>query len=140
MTITSQRADCCGLEGFLLRHRWQDAGQALGEHALSGAWRTDEQQAVLAGRRNLERAARMGLATHIDQIQLRGWWSRRGCGPCRTQAGQATGKITDLAEMRCAADLCSAHQRCFVHIGGRYYEEMLCAGRVHGRRKHAANW
>src|SRR5687768_5545783 len=139
MTITSQRADCCGLEGFLLRHRWQDAGQTLGEHALSGARGADEQQAVLTGRRNLERAARIGLATHIDQIQLRWWWrSARGCSPCRTQAGQATGKITDLPEMRCAADLCSAHQRCFVHIGSRYDEEMLRACRMHGGRKNAA--
>src|SRR6188508_1985421 len=139
MTTTSQRADCCGFEGLLLRHRWQDARQALGEHALSGARRADEQQAVLTGRRNRERAARIGLATYIDQIRLRGWRPQRRCGSCRTQAGQATGKITDLAEVRCAADLCSAHQRCFVHICGRYDEEMPGACRVHGCRKYAAD-
>src|SRR4029077_8072456 len=47
----------------------QDAGQAVGEHALAGAGWTDKEEAVSAGGGDLERAAGVLLAAHVAQVR-----------------------------------------------------------------------
>ncbi len=58
------------LERFVRRHRRQDAGEALRQHRLAGARRADQQDAVTAGGRNLDRATRDELALDVEQIRV----------------------------------------------------------------------
>lgn len=55
-------------ERFILLERRQDAGQAAGEHRLARAGRTAQQKIVRADGCDLERAARLRLAAHVDEI------------------------------------------------------------------------
>jgi len=59
------------LERFLPRHVGQNGGQALGEHALAGARRPDEQDVVPACGRDLERAPGILLSLHVAEIWQR---------------------------------------------------------------------
>ena len=73
-------AHCGYLQRFALGQRRQQARQPLRQHALAGTRRTDHQQAVLAGRRNLERALGVLLTPHFIQIAVasrRSGWARR---------------------------------------------------------------
>jgi hypothetical protein len=60
-----------GLQGLVLPHGGQDSGKAVREHRLAGARRAGEQQRMLARGRDLERAARVGLAQHVAQVRMR---------------------------------------------------------------------
>src|SRR5205807_780697 len=80
---TSEAVNSGHLERFLVRERREDRRQSPREHGLSRAWRTDEQQVVRAGSRDLQRAPRRGLAANVRDIvepaRLHGW-------QCRTRA------------------------------------------------------
>ena len=62
--------------------RRQQSRQALRQHALAGAGRPDEQQAVPSRRRDLERALRRGLAAHVGEVRAR-WRDGRQFGAGR---------------------------------------------------------
>ena len=49
-------------------HRWQQAGQASGQHRFARARRTDQQQGMCAGSGDLQYASGLCLTAHVGQI------------------------------------------------------------------------
>ena len=66
------RGDEGDFERLARLERRQQCGQPLREHALAATGRTDEQQAVAAGRGDFERALAERLAADVGETQ-RGW-------------------------------------------------------------------
>ena len=64
-----------GGQGFVFAHGRQQPGQALGQHRLARARRAHQQQAVAAGRGDLQRTFGGGLASHV--LQVRAWRHQR---------------------------------------------------------------
>ena len=58
------------IEKFRRGQRWQQAGQALGQHRLAGTGRTHHQKIVIAGRRDLERPLCPLLTLDLMQIDI----------------------------------------------------------------------
>ena len=73
------------LQRLVLGQRRQQRRQALREHRLAGAGRSDEQQAVPAGGRDLQRALGLRLAAHVAQI---GVAARRAPASAASSAGR----------------------------------------------------
>ena len=96
----ADRGDHRHLEGLGLRQRWQQSRQALREHALARAWRSNEQQAVGTRRRDGERALRRRLATHVREI----------CRPGLGSDARADGR-SEPRECRFAAHVCADFQQ-----------------------------
>ena len=69
---TNQRMQHRALERRVVIEGRQESWQALRQHALARARRPDEQEAVPARGRDLERAPRGGLAAHIGKVGRRG--------------------------------------------------------------------
>ena len=65
----AERLDCRRTQGFVLRHRRQYPRQPRCEHRFARTRRTDHDQAVFAGRRNLQRAFRVRLSLHVGEIR-----------------------------------------------------------------------
>lgn len=59
-----------GLDGLLEGDRGHDGGNALREHRLPAAGRADEEQRVIAGDGDLDRALHLLLAFHFGEIDL----------------------------------------------------------------------
>ena len=59
-------------ERFLPRELGEDRRQAPSEHRLAGAGRTDHQEVVAAGRRDLQGAARLRLTAYLREVDGRG--------------------------------------------------------------------
>jgi hypothetical protein len=57
-----------GLDGFVKRHRRQDGWNALGQHGLAGARRTNEQDVVPTSAGYLQGALGSLLAVHVAHI------------------------------------------------------------------------
>ena len=66
-----RRVDLGGLHRLLKAHLRQDGGQTLGQHALAGAGRPDQQHVVAARRRDLQGALGVFLPLHLAEIQHR---------------------------------------------------------------------
>ncbi len=91
------------LERFVRSHRRQDPGEALCQHGLAGARRPDQQYAVSAGGRNLDRTTRDELALDVEEIRVN--WRRQpdhgvmfGDCPRRTVTGLGAQMLDDLQQ------------------------------------------
>src|SRR6185312_4603854 len=72
-TAAEQSGDAVDLrdvERLGARHRGQDRAQTLREHRLSATRRSDEQQIVSAGRRDLEGSLRGDLPADVGEVAL----------------------------------------------------------------------
>ena len=63
------RVDARDFERVVAVERRQDRRQPAGEHRLADARRADQQQVVTAGRRDRERATRVGEAAHVGEVE-----------------------------------------------------------------------
>ena len=57
----------CGRLGHA--HGWQDADEALGEHAFACAWGADVEQVMTPGRRHFQCASPQRLASDLGEIR-----------------------------------------------------------------------
>ena len=76
------RVDAGHRERLIGRERREQAHQALGQHGLARAGRSDHQEVVAPGRRNLNGPTTEGLAPHVGQVggavgAVGGCWRRR---------------------------------------------------------------
>jgi hypothetical protein len=65
------RVDRRDFERLVEGERRQDSRHAPGHHRLAGAWRSDQQQVVSTGGRDLERTPRQQLSSNVRQIRRR---------------------------------------------------------------------
>jgi hypothetical protein len=70
--------------------RGKDPGKTAGEHRFAGTWRTHQQEVVRSGRRDLERALRDELSSHVPQRSR-----PRGTGRARSAAYIDRGRPDD---------------------------------------------
>src|SRR5262245_45382278 len=70
-SATTDRGDGGGLKRFFFAGIRQQAWQARGQQGLAATGRSDQEQVMASGRRDLQRASRMDLAAHVGQIQAR---------------------------------------------------------------------
>ena len=72
------------LQRFVEAQRRKDSGEALGEHGLAGAGRTDHEHVVRSGRCDFQPSLRVLLALHVFKIQLVGRRRRSISNPGRS--------------------------------------------------------
>ena len=134
MAVHSQR---------LVKGEWrQDSAQPPGEHGLTGARRSGQQQAVATRCRDLERAPRQNLAADLRKIVVRrhdGGSRRQG----RHRALRTVGMIECLQRLRQGprdADIQTIDDAGLRCVLGRQQEtpQALPSGRD-GDRQHTAN-
>ena len=77
LDLARDRRDHRHFEQLRGRQRRQDGRQTRGEHRLAGAGRTDHQQVMTAGGRDLERALGAFLALDVGEIERRAEASAR---------------------------------------------------------------
>jgi len=133
----------CGLDGFLHRHRREDARHALAEHALARAGRPDEQQAVSAGGGDFDGALHMVLPAHVGEIHVVVAVAGEECGEILAQRCE---RIFAGEEGECLAEIAHA-----IHVNARdhrglarildRHNELLPpdAAGLDGDREHAAH-
>ena len=59
-----------GFEAFAQRQGWQDGGQALGQHGLAAAGRTDEQHVVTSGGGHFEGPLHIFLSFDVGKVEV----------------------------------------------------------------------
>ena len=119
------RIDAGGLDGLLKAELGQDGRQPLGQHALAGAGRADQQQVVPARRRNLQRALGKGLPAHVGHVlqkvvaprqQQHRVKGHRGNLPLPLQAGAQLGDVLHRVNLQ------AVDNRGFLRVLGRQIE------------------
>jgi len=89
----ADRGDGCHFQCFGVFGWRQHAGEARGEHGFAAAGRADQQQVVVAGCRNFQRAPGQRLTAHVGEVVAAGK-GRRAFGGMRQRQG------ADAAEVR----------------------------------------
>ena len=128
-----------GLERVVRVERRQQSRKTLRQHALAGARRADEEQAVRACSRDLERALCAGLATHVGQVRR-----------CDRELGQpgagrelerraAIECVPHLRERRRAGHAGARRDARLFGIGERHDELPACARGMGRCREQAAH-
>jgi hypothetical protein len=124
-----------GFQRFFLRHRWQDAGKARGEHGLAGARRAAHQHAVPASGGDLQRAFGLCLALHFAHVRV----VRNDALRLRDEARHEFAPRQmrrDLQQRLRRVDLRIFHQRSFrrVHCGQDKSASAICRAICHRQR------
>jgi len=79
-----QAGDCGAFQRLAHAHGRQQAGEALRQHRFAGPGRAHQQEAVAAGRGDLQGPARTGLALHVSEVgvaRCRAWCGRGEARP-----------------------------------------------------------
>ncbi len=134
-----ERAHRRRLERLVLAHRRQDARQPLREHALAGARRTDQQQAVLAGRGNLERAPRVLLAAQIGEVRAIGLSDCLRRLRRLEQRPHAAGETCDFPQVPGTEYPAALRKRRFGEVALGQDDAVPGARALQRRRQHAAD-
>jgi len=99
---------------FFFRQGRQQAGQALGQHALAGARRPHQQQAVFPCRRDLQCALGRRLTLHLGQV---GPGQRRRVGR-RLRARQRLGRVAGQQGGHHLGQVTRTVHHLVAHLGG----------------------
>jgi hypothetical protein len=142
-TLCGQALQCRAGQRLVLGHRRQQAGQAQRQHRLAGARRADEQQAVCAGRGNLQRTLGGGLPLHVAQVRRSRRGRRRQCLGLR-QRRRLFARLQRLHYLQQAvgrADVQPAHMGRGLRAFGRQHQAAGPAftPQRHGQRQRAAH-
>ncbi len=111
-----RRVDAGHREGFVLRERQEQPGQALGQHGLARPGRADHEEMVTAPSGDLDGSPAELLTAHVGEIgrfrRARGS-GRRGC---RGPVGLTTQDPHQIGERGRAPRLRAAHERGHPHV------------------------
>ena len=114
-----QRMQHRAFERLGVVERRQQSRQALREHALARARRSDQEQAVPARGRDLERALRAGLAAHVGQVRTRSPAGRQFASAREFEARAALESMADGGQRGRARDSRAPRDARFVGIRER---------------------
>jgi hypothetical protein len=134
-----QRLQGSRLQCLVLRHRWQQSRKPLRKHRFSGSRGAQHQQAVSARGGDLERAFRMRLAAHIDQIGSLALGTGDGAGIASRQQLAPAKVCTDFEQASRRMNDGIANERGLDSARLRQDEGAAVAMRFQGHRQRAAN-
>ncbi len=137
--LSGERRDRRRLEGFVFAHRRQQRRQALREHRLAGAWRSEQQQRMAARRRDLQRALALWLPAHVREIQHISRRLGRPIAGERREHGIACQVRAHGKQRRRRQHGCVTHQRCFRRARLRQDERASVVTRRKRHRERAAD-
>jgi hypothetical protein len=125
------------LQRFLVGHGRQQADEAGGQHGLAGARRPDQQDAVIAGRRHLQRPLDHQLALDVGKVQVvRLRQQLHRLMPRQHGVGGLGAEVAAHLQQRLRrVDGGIGHQRRFVGVGHRQ-DEGQPAAVAPGRQRH----
>ena len=142
---SAHRSDCGHLQRFAAGKWRQQPRQALRQHALAGARRTDHEQAVAAGGGDHERALGQELSADVGEIERRAARARRvpvlaaARGRTGRQGRRAAEMPAHLEQVTGRAHPLGGHDAGLGGVGPRHHELVTLLLRVRGGEEQSSH-